>query len=163
MRLRTQGSAETAALGRALAELVVGGDLVLLCGDLGAGKTVLAQGLGAGLGVTDPITSPTFTLVREYEGRVRLYHLDVYRLEHLEEATELGLSELLDDGSVTVIEWGDVIAPALPQDYLELHLHLGEGDDERLIDVVAVGSRWSARRRRLGELWATWTVEDRPC
>lgn len=163
MRLRTATPEDTAALGRALAELVVGGDLVLLCGDLGAGKTVFAKGLGVGLGVPEPITSPTFTLVREYEGRLRLYHLDVYRLEHLEEAAELGLSELLDDGSVTLIEWGDVISPALPQDYLELHLHLGEADDERLIDVVAVGTRWSARQRVLAEVWAPWLEEGPSC
>ena len=146
-----------------VSEFVVAGDLVLLCGELGAGKTIFAKGFGLGLGVTEPITSPTFTLVREYDGRLRMYHLDVYRLDHLDEVVDLGLAELLDDGSVTLIEWGDVISPALLPDYLEIHLHMGEGDADRLIEMVPVGTRWSARRRTLGEALAQWIVEDPPC
>jgi len=159
--LRTSSAAETAAVGLALAEVVGAGDLILLCGDLGAGKTNLVKGFGRGLGVTDAITSPTFTLVREYQGRLRLYHLDVYRFERIDEVADLGLAEMLDDDSVTVIEWGDTIARALHQDFLEVHLHLGDDDAERLIQLVPVGSRWSARSRLLGDTLAPWrTTED---
>jgi len=113
---------ETRALAAALGERARPGDLVLLAGDLGAGKTAFAQGFGAGLGIIETITSPTFTLAQEYEGRLRMHHLDVYRLDQLGEVAGLGLAELLDDGSVVLIEWGDKILPALPSDYLEVRL-----------------------------------------
>ena len=99
-----------------------GNDLLLLVGDLGAGKTAFTQGFGAGLGVEDQVTSPTFSLVRQYEGRLDLNHLDVYRLEQVSEALDLGLSELLDEGAVTGIEWGDTILPALLSDYLVVRI-----------------------------------------
>ena len=152
----TSSASATADLAAALAELAQPFDLLLLTGDLGAGKTAFCQGFGRGLGIDEQITSPTFTLVRSYTGRLDLYHLDVYRLEQLEEVVDLGLSELLDDGSVTVIEWGDVIAPALPQDYLEVRIRLGAGDDERVLDLQPVGQRWSARMRALTTALSPW-------
>ncbi len=152
----TSSAEATADLAAALAELAQPSDLLLLTGDLGAGKTAFCQGFGRGLGIDEQITSPTFTLVRSYTGRLDLYHLDVYRLEQMEEVADLGLSELLDDGSVTVIEWGDVIAPLLPQDYLEVRLHIGEGDDDRVIELEPVGQRWSARMRALTTALAPW-------
>ncbi|HNB93956.1 MAG TPA: tRNA (adenosine(37)-N6)-threonylcarbamoyltransferase complex ATPase subunit type 1 TsaE, partial [Microthrixaceae bacterium] len=125
---RTASVLETRDLAAALAELARPSDLLVLVGDLGAGKTAFTQGFGRGLGIDEQITSPTFALVRSYTGRLDLYHLDVYRLEQVSEALDLGLSELLDDGSVTVIEWGDTIAPALPHDYLEVHLRFDVPD-----------------------------------
>ena len=125
---RTASVLETRDLAAALAELARPSDLLVLVGDLGAGKTAFTQGFGRGLGIDEQITSPTFALVRSYTGRLDLYHLDVYRLEQVSEALDLGLSELLDDGSVTVIEWGDRIAPALPHDYLEVHLRFDVPD-----------------------------------
>jgi len=125
---RTASALETRDLAAALAELARPSDLLVLVGDLGAGKTAFTQGFGRGLGIDEQITSPTFALVRSYTGRLDLYHLDVYRLEQVSEALDLGLSELLDDGSVTVIEWGDTIAPALPHDYLEVHLRFDVPD-----------------------------------
>lgn len=125
---RTSSPDQTRALAAALAELARPSDLVVLVGDLGAGKTAFTQGFGLGLGVDEQITSPTFALVRSYTGRLDLYHLDVYRLEQVAEALDLGLAELLDDGSVTVIEWGDTIAPVLPHDYLEVHLGFEDDD-----------------------------------
>jgi tRNA threonylcarbamoyladenosine biosynthesis protein TsaE len=147
----------TKAVGAALAELSRPGDLLLLAGDLGAGKTAFAQGFGRGLGIHHPITSPTFTLAREYDGgRLTMHHLDVYRLEQMEEVFDVGLPEMLDEGAVTLIEWGDAIIPALPADYLELRLTFGAGDDERSIELRAVGPSWSARARAVAQALAPW-------
>jgi tRNA threonylcarbamoyladenosine biosynthesis protein TsaE len=152
----TSSVEETKALAAAVAELARGGDLVLLSGDLGAGKTAFTQGFGAALDIDEPITSPTFTLVSQYSGRLELFHLDVYRLERLDDVAELGLSELLDEGGVTVIEWGDTIMSALPSDYLEVRIHLGETDDDRRLEFEAVGARWQARSRALTTALDPW-------
>ncbi len=150
LAVTTSGEQQTRDLAAALAELARPGDLLVLVGDLGAGKTVFTQGLGRGLGIDEQITSPTFALVQSYVGRLDLHHLDVYRLEQVNEALDLGLAELLDDDAVMVIEWGDTIAPVLPHDYLEVRLSYGEGDgDARRIELVPVGHRWSARGRAM--------------
>lgn len=154
----TTGVEQTRALGAAVSSLVRPGDLLLLAGDLGAGKTAFAQGFARGLGVTDQVVSPTFTIARHYEGTtLRLNHLDVYRLDHLQESIDLGLSELIDDdGGVTLIEWGDVVIPTLPADFLEVRLAYGFDDDERLVSLHAVGKAWSARRHALDEALTPW-------
>ncbi|HKY15511.1 MAG TPA: tRNA (adenosine(37)-N6)-threonylcarbamoyltransferase complex ATPase subunit type 1 TsaE [Microthrixaceae bacterium] len=156
---RTDAPGATADLAAAIAELAQPADLVLLTGDLGAGKTAFCQGFGRGLGIDEQITSPTFTLVRSYTGRLDLYHLDVYRLEQIEDVADLGLNELLDDDAVTLIEWGDVIAPVLPQDYLEVRIRLGDGDEERSLELHPVGARWSARMRALTTALTPWLRE----
>jgi tRNA threonylcarbamoyladenosine biosynthesis protein TsaE len=147
---------ETMALGEAIARLSRPGDILLLSGDLGTGKTAFVKGFAVGLGVQEQVTSPTFTIERDYEGRLRMHHLDVYRLDHLQEAIDLGLAELTDDGGVTVIEWGEVVIPALPPDYLEVRLSYGDGDDERRIELVPVGVGWAARGAGLGGALAPW-------
>jgi tRNA threonylcarbamoyladenosine biosynthesis protein TsaE len=147
---------DTKAVGAALAALAQPGDIVLLSGDLGSGKTAFTQGFAAGLGVTEQVVSPTFTLARDYDGRLRLHHLDVYRLDHLQEAIDLGLAELTDDGGVTVIEWGEVVIPTIPPDYLEVRLSYGEGDDDRVVELVTVGVRWQARVRSMEAALAPW-------
>lgn len=161
IRVRTSSADDTRALARALAGVVRPGDVVLLAGDMGAGKTAFTQGLGAALGVTDRITSPTFTIVHEHLGDgIRLHHLDVYRLGHIHEALDVGLPELVDEGAVVVIEWGDAIAPALPAEYLELRFAFGpDGPDHRLIAMALVGSRWMARSEGLHGVVGPW--EDR--
>src|SRR5436305_11108673 len=104
----TAAADETQQLGAAIAELVRPGDIVLLSGELGAGKTALVQGVGRGLGITEPITSPTFMLARHHSGgRLDMNHMDVYRLEQMQEVFDVGLPEVLDEGEVTLIEWGD--------------------------------------------------------
>ncbi|MGK2930170.1 MAG: tRNA (adenosine(37)-N6)-threonylcarbamoyltransferase complex ATPase subunit type 1 TsaE [Acidimicrobiales bacterium] len=158
LRARTAGVEETRALAGALSSLAAPGDLVLLAGELGAGKTAFAQGFGTGLGVEDQITSPTFTLARHYEGRLQLHHVDVYRLERLSEMQDVGIAELLDSGGVLLIEWGDAIAPALPADYLEVRLTYGHGDDDRDLELRCVGGGWSARSRTIGEAISPWAV-----
>jgi tRNA threonylcarbamoyladenosine biosynthesis protein TsaE len=143
---------ETRALAARIGDLVVAGDVILLGGDLGAGKTTFTQGLGAALGVKQAVTSPTFTLLRSYDGRdMQLLHADVYRLEHLNEIIDLGLPELLEEGAAAVIEWGDLAAPVLLPDYLHIQIEFGEGDDDRSFRLRPVGARWGARRRRLAE------------
>ena len=153
---RTTSVAATRELASAVATLARPGDLVLLVGDLGAGKTAFTQGFAAALGIDEPITSPTFTLVRSYAGKVRLNHLDVYRLESSSEADDLALGELLEDG-VTLIEWGDTIASALPADYLELRFVFGEDDDERTIQSRFVGPSWAARQGALRTALEPWS------
>jgi tRNA threonylcarbamoyladenosine biosynthesis protein TsaE len=157
---RTSSVDATRELAAALSELARSGDVVVLAGDLGAGKTAFVQGFGRGLGVNDPITSPTFTLANQYEGRLLVHHIDVYRLDHLNEVLDIGLSELLDDEAVVLVEWGDVILPTIPNDYLEVRLTFGEGDDDRLLSFSTVGSRWSARQRALATVLRPWTVEE---
>lgn len=152
---RTTSVAATRELAGVVAGLARPGDLLLLVGDLGAGKTAFTQGFAGALGIDEPITSPTFTLVRSYKGRLKLHHLDVYRLENVQEAEDLGLGELMEDG-VTLIEWGDTIAPALPADYLEIRFEYGEDDDERGVQLRIVGPSWSARQRSLTSGLEPW-------
>ena len=145
-----RSAAGTDALARRVAEVLDGGDVVLLAGDLGAGKTAFARGLGRGLGVTEPVVSPTFTLAREYHGRLRMLHVDVYRLDHVQELLDLGLDDLAGDDAVTVVEWGDVVSGELAPDRLEVALEfVTEQPDARRITVSARGGAWAARAARL--------------
>lgn len=153
IQLTTSSARETQEVASKIAALAEQGDLILLVGELGAGKTTFVQGFGRALGVDEPITSPTFTLAREYEGhRLTLHHLDVYRLEQIDEVLDLALPELLDSASVTLIEWGDAIIPALPAEYLEVRVEYGDEDDERVIGVRPVGKQWLRRETALARL-----------
>ncbi len=135
---------ETTALGEALGRRLQPGDVVVLRGTLGAGKTVLAQGVGRGLGVREAVISPTFTLLREYySGRLPLYHVDAYRLAGPAEAHTFGLDEYLYGDGVTVVEWGERVEPLLPPERLEVELVYG-ARGERQITLVARGSRYVA-------------------
>jgi tRNA threonylcarbamoyladenosine biosynthesis protein TsaE len=147
IRILTSSVDQTKALARALAELVRPGDLIVLSGDLGAGKTSCTQGFAVGLGVQERVISPTFILARSYQGRLELNHLDVYRISDLEATRDLALPELLDSGGVTLIEWGDTIYPMLPADLLEVRLSFGEADDDRTVEIRCVGPRWSGRQK----------------
>ena len=155
----TTSAEETRGLARHLAGLVRSGDLIVLCGDLGAGKTVFTQGLGLALGVEVPITSPTFTLANRYPGNLTVHHLDVYRLEHIGEVADLGLHELIDDDSVTVVEWGDAIAGALPGGFLEVQLLLGNGPDDRQVEFRIMGAEWTDREVSLLAMTSGFTGE----
>ena len=151
----TAGVDETRALGSAMAALVGVGDVVVLVGDLGAGKTAFAQGFAAGLGVVAPVTSPTFTLANRYQGHLVVNHLDVYRFERLDEARDLALPELISDG-VTVVEWGDIISSELPPDRLSVRIRFGSGDDDRILEFEAWGESWQHRAPMLRAALEPW-------
>jgi tRNA threonylcarbamoyladenosine biosynthesis protein TsaE len=156
--LATKSVEDTRALAAEIASLAAPGDLLVLAGDLGSGKTAFAQGFARGLGVDEPVTSPAFILVRTYEGRIPLVHLDVYRLDTMQELVDLGISELLDDGAVTLVEWGDAVTPVLPADFLEVRLETADAPDDRLLHVRSVGPAWPPRADALRRVLAPWAV-----
>ncbi len=168
--LRSSALADTQAIAAQVALLSRPGDIIVLSGEMGAGKTAFAQGFGRALGVTEPITSPTYTLVHSYDvpktgplGRVTLHHADLYRLDRTAEVADLALDELAEFDGIVLIEWGDVV-DATFGDHLVIHLEHDEidaedgtgdtddditGDDARTIEVAGVGPTWAARWARI--------------
>ena len=146
LHLRSDSLATTSAIAACLAGVTRRGDLIVLAGDMGAGKTAFAKGFGEAMGVTEPITSPTFTLIHSYPaGRVTLHHADIYRLSTHHEVADLALAELLESDGIVLIEWGDVVAGSLG-DHVLVRLELDEAnDDARDIVVSATGRSWAAR------------------
>ena len=131
--VRIRNERETGEFGRQLAEQLNPGDIVALVGDLGTGKTTLTRAIARGLGVTEPVTSPTFTIVKEYRsGRIPLFHFLVYRLNDGEELLETGAQEYFDAGGVCVIEWADQIAELLPDETKVIFISYGEQEGERI-------------------------------
>jgi tRNA threonylcarbamoyladenosine biosynthesis protein TsaE len=165
--VRSGGPDDTRLVAGALAEVVRPGDIVVLAGDLGAGKTTFTQGLAAALGVDEPVTSPTFALVRPYRcdgrhGVVTLLHADVYRLDRLAEVADLGLTQLVEDAAVAVVEWGDRALPVLGTDTLTVRIEAGADDDERRLVVVADGPSWTDRRDALQQALASLELGTAP-
>jgi len=157
IRLVVPAPEDMRALGEAVGGLLQRGDVVALTGDLGAGKTTFVQGAAIGLGVEGGhVTSPTFTLVKEYRGRFPVYHLDVYRLDRIQEVIDLGFEELLDPDGVAFVEWGDAIEGLLPEDHLEIELHVGDDGDTRTAAVAAAGGSWAGRWERLEAAAEPW-------
>ena len=157
---RTTSAEATRQLAAAVAGHARAGDLVLLAGDLGTGKTVFVQGFARGLGIDEQVTSPTFVLLRPYEGPVlRLLHADIYRLDQLSEVLDLGLLEQLDEKAVACVEWGDLAEPVLPADFLAVRLAYGDGDDDRVVEARPVGARWHTRFGALRQTLDPWLVE----
>jgi len=133
---------DTRAFGRRLAAVVRAGDLLILTGVLGAGKTVLAQGIGAGLGVAGPVVSPTFVIARVHrDGRVPLVHVDAYRLGSLDEVDDLDLDVAVAD-SVTVVEWGAGMVERLSEEHLEVIISREPESEIRRVELNPVGQRW---------------------
>lgn len=141
--LRSRSPEETRRIGQALGEHAQPGDLILLIGDLGTGKTTLTQGIAQGLGVTQPVRSPTFVLVAQYRGRLPMFHADLYRVNHPLEALELGLDEDERGAGVCVVEWAERAPQAFPDEHLEVRL-TAEGEDVRVITCLAHGARYQA-------------------
>jgi tRNA threonylcarbamoyladenosine biosynthesis protein TsaE len=154
----TKSADDTRDLAAQLAGAARPGDVILLSGDLGAGKTTFAQGFARGLGVPGQVTSPTFTLIHTYGGRLELVHVDVYRLEHLQEVVDLGLPEMIDEGAVALIEWGEAAAPALAPDFLRIRIEFGTADDDRRLTIEPQGSAWMTRLDSVASLLDRWTA-----
>lgn len=150
LHLRASSLADTRAIAAALAGLSRAGDLIVLAGEMGTGKTAFAKGFGAALGVTEPITSPTFTLVHSYEaGKLTLHHADIYRLSTHNEVADLALAELLEYDGIVLVEWGDVVARSLGEHLLVQLDAVEDDEDARMVTLGGIGRAWAARWERV--------------
>ncbi len=142
-KLESDSAEKTNQIGQRLATFLEPGDVLGLSGELGSGKTVLTKGVAKGLKVKETITSPTFAIIREYQGRLPLFHFDVYRIEakHLE---ELGYEDYFFSNGVSIVEWSERVAGKLPKDYLEIDLSYGHGESDRVINFIGHGN-WEQR------------------
>jgi tRNA threonylcarbamoyladenosine biosynthesis protein TsaE len=156
IELRARAPKDTRAVGEILAGLLEPGDAVALTGELGAGKTTFVQGVARGLGFAGAVTSPTFTLVREYPARLHVHHVDVYRLERVQDALDLGLEEMTAEGGVLLVEWGDAIETLLPDEHLVIEFTVPGETDERRLVLAGAGTSWAARWGQLEEATAPW-------
>lgn len=136
---------ETEKCGQKIGDNLQPGDVICLIGELGAGKTAFVSGIAKALGIKEYITSPTFTIVNEYFGRMPLYHFDVYRIENPEELYDIGYDEYINGSGVSVIEWADRIEEMLPHECLKVCISIRNGDDEnhRVIIIEPVGERYT--------------------
>ena len=157
--VRTTSAEETREVGEALAALLRARDAVVLTGELGAGKTTFVQGVARGLGIEEQVASPTFTLVKEYSGILDLAHVDVYRLDRLQQVVDLGLEELGGGDDVLLVEWGDTIEELLPDDRLRVELTTDDaaGESVRSISISSVGAGWGDRFAELEAALLPWT------
>lgn len=158
--MQTASPDETQMLAEQLGRLLRSGDVVALVGDLGSGKTLFSQGLARGLQVPESfyITSPTFTILNEYPGRIRFYHLDFYRLKSTAEFSELGLEEILYGQGAVAIEWAERLGENLPEERLEVHFRF-MGETSRSLTLKAFGTHW---RTQLQEFAAIHEHPGRP-
>lgn len=137
--LTTHSAAETKAFAEKLGKILDAGTCILLSGDLGAGKTTFTQGLAKGLDISKKVSSPTFTILKVYQGRLPLYHIDAYRLEGLHQ--DLGFEELMEDEGITVIEWPDYMSDQLPGEYLRIDIKR-KGEFARKFTFIAQGEKY---------------------
>jgi len=139
LKITTYSAKQTKEIAYKIGKTLSKGKLIILTGDLGAGKTTFTQGLAQGMGITKMVTSPTFTIMKVYQGELPLYHIDAYRLEGLTQ--DLGLEEMMDDDGVCVIEWPLFISNALPKDYLNIDIKR-INDDTRLLTFIPKGKEY---------------------
>lgn len=160
IEIRTSSVEETREVGEAVASLLRARDAVVLTGELGAGKTTFVQGVTRGLGIEDQVSSPTFTLVKEYAGILDVAHVDVYRLDRIQDVLDLGLEELGGGDDVLLVEWGDTIEELLPDDRLRVELTTRDDADvdARAITIAATGAGWRDRFPELAAAVMPWTV-----
>lgn len=134
LRFKTNNAEETENLGKRIGEALVGGEVIAMTGDLGAGKTTMTKSLAKGLDIDEHITSPTFTIVNEYDGRLKLFHFDVYRIGDIEEMYDLGFEEYIYSGGVSIVEWSNLIEDILPEDKINIEiLYLDENKREIIV------------------------------
>ncbi|QYA32625.1 tRNA (adenosine(37)-N6)-threonylcarbamoyltransferase complex ATPase subunit type 1 TsaE [Macrococcus psychrotolerans] len=146
MKITINSIEDTERLAQTIATLVTRGDVLLLHGDLGAGKTTFSQFFGKALGIEQKITSPTFNIIKSYEGKLPFHHMDCYRLEGAED--DLGFDEYFYGDGVTIVEWPEMIEEFLPEDYIELNLKYIE-DSKREIEIQAMGSRGNRLKEQI--------------
>lgn len=162
IELHSTSPEQTRAIAAAVAGLARTEDLIVLAGQMGAGKTAFAQGFAKALGIHEPVTSPTYTIVHTYQaGPITLHHADLYRLGHTAEVDDLALTELLDDRSIMLVEWGDVVDLG-PHLRIELRLPDSDADaddhvDARSIAISSSDRRWATRWERLEAVLQEWT------
>lgn len=145
MQFLVKNVEETTELGFSIGKLLNSGDIVCLTGDLGTGKTHITKGIAKGLGINDHITSPTFTIVNEYDsGRLKLYHFDVYRVSDPDEIYAIGFDDYIFSNGVSIIEWANYIEEILPSDYLHILIEkdLSNGEEYRKITITPYGERY---------------------
>ena len=140
---------ETEKFGLFLGENLRPGDVVCLNGDLGAGKTTLTKSIAKGLGIDDYVTSPTFTIVNEYYGKIDLYHIDTYRLDDMVDVDYLGFDEYFYSDGVTIVEWAEKIRDVLPEEYMEINIK--SQDEKRDLAIKYVGNRFDELKEKLDE------------
>ncbi len=145
-RFETGSFEETVELGKKLGNILKPGDVICLSGDLGTGKTALTNGIAKALGIDSYITSPTFTLVNEYEGKYPLYHFDVYRIADPDEMFDIGFEEYINGDGITIIEWGELISEILPDQIINIKIskNLQKGLDIREISIEFKGPKYEA-------------------
>ena len=143
----SQSPEQTALTGELLGSVCEGGEVLWLEGPLGAGKTVLAQGIARSLGIAEPVTSPTFTVLKEYQGRLALCHFDFYRLAGMERSPELEFAEYQSPDAVCVVEWAEHAPDFLPEEYLRLQLRF-VSQTKRAVALMPYGARYEALSRR---------------
>ena len=160
MKVLSHGPEQTAAVAGALASVLIAGDVVALDGDLGAGKTTFVRSAAQALGVTEPVTSPTFTIVHEYAAPTSVVHVDAYRLDSANAFEAVGSDDFLGVDTIAFVEWASQVADALPADRLEITLTWGEQADDRIISITASGPAWGARRRALADALAATGVAE---
>lgn len=158
LTVRTRSPEETRSLGHALGELVVPGEVLLLMGDLGSGKTTFVQGFARGLEVVGPVVSPSYTLMRHYEGRYPMVHVDLFRCGRAQEVIDLGLEELMEPPWVVVIEWGEKAAPLVTTDFLEVEFHWDDEDESRTVQLRPFG-KWREKMRVMTDAVRGWVAE----
>jgi len=163
LQLRTGTADDTRAVGTAIAPLLRIQDVMVLTGELGAGKTTLVRGIASGLGASEHVASPTFTLIREYvTGRIPIAHVDVFRLDRVQDVVDLALDEVEDGACVLIVEWGDAVDELLPDDRLRVELTSEDpagGSDARRIAITAAGPSWVERADELVAATGPWRAD----
>jgi len=142
IRLISEQEETTYEIGFKLGTLLEAGDVVCLTGDLGAGKTTMTKAIAKALGVEEDVTSPTFTIVHEYLGRIPVYHFDVYRIRRLEEMEDLGYEEYFYGNGVCLVEWASEIESLVPEERLWIDIKRGVGDNRRILDIEGTSSHF---------------------
>ena len=146
MIVRVFSKEETKKLGSFLATQLKPGDIIDLSGDLGAGKTFFTRSIAEAMGVSEEeISSPTFSLVQEYDGRIKLYHCDFYRLKNWDEVEDIGIYDWLGKDNISILEWASRFSEFLPEDYLKISITRGENEEGRIFEFSPVGETWKVR------------------